>query len=451
MSLLSLVRSASAWSFFTQGWRAAAGLLTMVLTSTQLSAQEQGWYYAMLTLAGLSAVFELGLGTVLVSVAGKLHEQTAAGTRHWDIGQARARHFIAACSRWFRLLALAFACSALPVGLWFFDGKPGFDAHWQAPWVVLVVCTAGNLLLTPYPALAQAGGQAASVFRMQALQIVAGSMACWLLLLAGARLWAALAVPMTGLLVTASWTLRRQTALWQAQHEDADAFSWRHELWPMQWRAALTTVCSYVSSQMFVPIMFSLHGPAAAAKLALGLALANMVTLLGLSWMSADAARLAALAVRGQWQQLDRQLLRKLAAALGLCLTAITAVLVWWWLSLALGRDLGMPRERLPAPPDLAMLFGWALVNLVLAAMGLHLRAHQHEAFALLTLAVTAVQWPLLIMLTRQHGVSGTAAALLLGQGLLTLPAALWLWRRDLRRLRGDALPGKPEPGKDPR
>ena len=52
--------------------------------------------------------------------------------------------------------------------------------------------------------------------------------------------------------------------------------SWRNEIWPFQWKIAVSWICSYFSIQIFTPVLFAYRGPAEAGRLHKGIDLVEI-------------------------------------------------------------------------------------------------------------------------------------------------------------------------------
>ncbi len=61
---------------------------------------------------------------------------------------------------------------------------------------------------------------------------------------------------------------------------------WRSEVWPFQWRIAVSWMCSYFTVQVFIPILFAVRGPIDAGKMGMALSITGYMTVLALAWTS---------------------------------------------------------------------------------------------------------------------------------------------------------------------
>src|SRR5258708_6581472 len=88
------------------------------------------------------------------------------------------------------------------------------------------------------------------------------------------------------------------------------AVSWREEIWPFQWKIAVTWLSVYLSMSVFTPILFAYRGPADAGRLGMSLNIATYLWTVVLAWMSTKAAPFGQMIARGEFDRLDRLFFR---------------------------------------------------------------------------------------------------------------------------------------------
>ncbi len=86
------------------------------------------------------------------------------------------------------------------------------DIRWQIPWVLVVVVSAGNLLISPIIAVLEGCGLVAQVALVRVVQAIAGSALTWAVLAANGKLYAAPVVNAVILLGWVGWLLFRKRA-----------------------------------------------------------------------------------------------------------------------------------------------------------------------------------------------------------------------------------------------
>src|SRR5580692_9393391 len=105
------------------------------------------------------------------------------------------------------------------------------------------------------------------------------------------------------------------------------AIHWNREVWPFQWRIAVSWMCMYLTAQIFIPILFALRGPVEAGQMGMSLSITSYMTVLALAWTSTKTTPFGNMIARREFQSLDRLFRRTLgqstavftAAALVVC------------------------------------------------------------------------------------------------------------------------------------
>jgi hypothetical protein len=362
-----------------------------------LSPAQQGYYFTFASLLALQVFFELGLSQVIIQLVG--HE-AAHLTFHEDGNVSGAPQRIARLSgivtllrHWYALAAVLFAVLGGIAGALFF-GHHGHvlpTSQWAPVWGTAVALTAVNLYLSPQLAVIEGTGQVGQVARLRLLQSMIGYACLWILLLAGAHLWSAVAVPFVSAAATLMW-LRARGGWLKVPAVEASPISWRRDVFPLHWRIAVSWACGYFIFNLFTPIVFARHGATEAGRLGMAMSVFSAVTTLGLSWINAKTPDFAMHVSRGESAALNH-----LFRGVALRATAATALLSFTVVVLAgMGSYLGAAAiHRIAAPATLFWIAFASTINTVVYASAVYMRAHREEpmlpvsvASALATVAV---------------------------------------------------------------
>ncbi len=363
-----------------RGWQLAAGLVTVLLVGHWLSPIAQGVFFTYMSLVALQVLFELGLTTVVMQYAS--HEMahvrwTAHGTLEGDsraLGRLRALRALA--TRWFAAAAVLVVLVVTPIGLAVLRSRPEVAevAYWAAAWTVLVVATALTLAVTPALAMLEGCGRVREVARFRLVQDLLAFGVCWLLLLRGAGVMSYAALAVVRALASVAWSTTAVDRPWRAlaPSDPSVAGAMWHELWPMQWRIAVSWVSGVFIFQVLPPIAFMVAGAVAAGQLGMTLTVTSTVTTLAASWLGPKAPVFGALIARARFAELHslfrRTLLQALASALaGAVVVFAGALLVSW--------HLPAWRERLLEPTLVALLLAVAVANVAITGLATYLRA----------------------------------------------------------------------------
>ncbi len=365
-----------------RGWGILAGAITMVLLPMWLSPSQQGYYYTFASLLALQIFFELGLNQVIVQLVS--HEAAHLsfnkdGIVHGDAErQARLGGIVALIRRWYTIAALLFAVLTSGAG-WFFFGRYEGEAlpvnAWAPAWGIVVVFSAINLFLSPWLAFIEGTGQVGQVARLRLIQSVAGYSMLWILLLLGANLWISAAIPIASVVSTLLW-LRSRSSWFKHMSSEKTTISWRHDIFPLQWRIAVSWASGYFIFNLFTPVVFSSHGAKEAGRLGMAMSVFNAASTLGLSWINAKAPTFTMYISRGESAALNR-----LFKAVSLRSTAVTAVLGFTVVAVvAIANHQGITAiHRIASPDTLFWIACASVANTAVYSAATYMRAHREE------------------------------------------------------------------------
>lgn len=412
-----------------RGWGILAGTATTVLLPVFLSPTEQGFYYTFGSVLALQVFFELGLNHVLTQLAGHsaahLH-RTPDGKLEGDLRWRRAvASLLALSQKWNTIMATLFAIAMLTGGVYFFEHRGTLPiSQWIGPWVALIFAAAVNLALSARLAICEGIGEVADVAKLRLRQSVVGYLLLWLLLFSGQGLSAVVAVPLTSAIATA-WWLRRHPNLRllrmevaQEPHANDEGYEWRRDIFPLQWKIALSWASGYFIFNFLTPVVFALQGPIEAGRLGLALTIFSAVSTVSISWIAAKVPTFAAHIARHERSALntlfDHQVRRSVGASFVCSLAVIVA-------AFAAGHFAPKVLDRLPSLTCLVMLAGVTVANAFVFAMAAYMRAHKEEPLLFQSLA-TAALIGIGVFFGAHHTLQATVAAYTAATLLVSLP-----------------------------
>ena len=255
------------------------GAITLLLLARYLSSTRLGYFYTFRSLLALQVFFELGLTTGLSTffsheftqihwhVSGELMGNELSKKRCWDIfGQS---------VRLFTWLSLGFLVCMIIVGFAFFS-QSYHIIGWKMPWVVSVLCTAIFLYFTPHMAIIMGSGEVSIVYKLWFWGNVLGGMLACILIITGLGIYA-VSTTSFGISLCIVWYLYKRKRyllrLWPPIH--VSSFAWSREIWPMQWRLAISWASGYFIYPLFVPVLFHYWGPIPAGRMGMTLVILN--------------------------------------------------------------------------------------------------------------------------------------------------------------------------------
>ena len=402
------------------------GVVTLLLIAHFLTPAEQGYYYTFSSLVALQIVFELGFSFVILQLA--THERAhlliqddGSITGDW-VAHSRLASVLQKAVRWYTVGALLMATALLPVGFYFFlvHRQPGVPVYWKLPWIAAVLATTLTFQMDPLFAFLEGCGRIPEVARMRLTQAIAGSLMAWTALSLHHGLYAP-AMIISGQAIAGGCFLfsQRRLLLPLMRHNPAShVVSWRHEIWPFQWRIAISWLCGYFIFQLFNPVLFAYRGAAEAGRMGMSLTIASALSALAIAWMSTKASPFGALIARGEFETLDCLFFRTLWQS--------TVLLVAGAGVLLLGLACVTTRfphlaARVLSLPVFALLLATVLCNHIVFSEALYLRAHKREPFLPLSIASGVLTACSTLLMGKYWGATGVT----LGYFCLTVTIGL--------------------------
>lgn len=400
------------------GWNVGAGFVTIVVIANFLTPELQGYYYTFNSLIALQIFTELGLNFAIIQFAS--HEMvhlswcddgTVAGSL---TAKRRLQSLVHFAFSWFSVAAVLMIVILLPVGLYFFDvvslHKTSLTSVTVA-WVILVVFTAANLFVSAAIAILEGCGKVANVAMVRLLQAVCAMTLAWCILSLGGGLYAlaASSVVMAGVGLIWLWTNYRTffvDIVWQ--QTQLPGFAWRTEIWPFQWRIAISFMSGYFFVQLFTPLVFKYHGAIAAGQMGMSLQIIGALNGAAMSWIVTKAPVYGRLIAVNQREQLDSLFFRGLLQSTLFLLFAITTVL----LVLLMLTQVAPAYAARVIPLSLFVWLGLVcLANHILYAEAAYLRAHKEEPFMAVSVMIGLATAALAITLIPSMGLAGAVYA----------------------------------------
>ena len=441
------VDRAIAFTVLARVWSSSAGLVTVLLIARFLTRQEQGYYYTFSSLVALQIVFELGFSFVILQMAS--HERAhLAISPNLDISGDPVAHrrlasVIQKSVRWYSAGAVLLAMFLLSAGSWFFSahhqGSEG--VAWRIPWYANAIAATLTFQLDPVLSFLEGCGFVANVARLRFLQAALGSALAWAALVMHHGLFAP-AMMIVGTASTAAvWLFgKRKLLLGLLRFEPgADRIHWWKEVWPFQWRIAVSWLCGYFIYQLFNPVLFAYRGAVEAGQMGMSLSLANALQAVAISWLNTKAAPFGSLVAKRQFSELDHRFFRALWQSVSV-FVAGSFVVMGGVLYLS-AKHLRFA-DRILSPACIAGLLLVTAANVVVFGEALYLRAHKQEKFLLNSILGALLVTPSAYFLGRYYGAEGIVAGNLAIAFLVGLPLGAYVFLK-YRRL-WHAEPSKP-------
>ncbi len=414
------------FTVLARGWSTVAGVVTVLLIAHFLTPAEQGYYYTFSSLVALQIVFELGFSFVILQLAAheraRLHIQEDGSITGDLVAHSRLASVLQRAVRWYSAGALLMATALLPAGFYFFlaHRQPGVPVSWQLPWIAAVLATTLTFQMDPLFAFIEGCGRIPQVARMRLTQAIGSTLMAWTALSLHHGLFAP-AMIISGQAIAGGCFLftQRSLLLPLLHHKTSDhSVSWQREIWPFQWRIAISWICGYFIFQLFNPVLFAYRGATEAGRMGMSLTIVSALSAVALAWMSTKASPFGTLVARGDYQTLDVLFFRTLRQSEFLLFVGAAVVLLGLGYTTQFYSHLA---ERVLPLPVFGLLLATALCNHVVFSEAIYLRAHKREPFLPISIAVGIMTTFSTVILGKLWGAQGVTIGYFCTSGIFGL------------------------------
>jgi O-antigen/teichoic acid export membrane protein len=421
-------------------WSLFAGPITIMIIATGFSPEQQGFYYTFSSLLALQIFFDLGLMFVISQFASHEFVHLTWGHRGRIEGEPvalkRFSDLLCKTVLWFGVASLLMIVVLVPAGLLFFGQKGAVSFSWQLPWILAVTGTALNLFVMPFFAVIMGSGDVVTVNKREMAGAMLSSILGWLVIGMHGGLYSVFAVSLGNLAIAWGYLFYKRPELvklaWFGRFgkDQADrneiGLSWWGEIWPMQWRMAVSSGAAYFIFQLFNPILFHYHGAVVAGQMGMTISVANALLAGSMTVLNAKTPEFGKRIAVHDWQGLDRLFKKATIQSFGLAIVgATTGVGIIW----VLQAYFPVGRRFLP-PGQAAFLFGTICVQTVNSAFAVYLRAHKQEPLMTMTVLASVLQGSVTWYLGKHYASFGVTAGYFTVTACFIFPYVLFVWKR---------------------
>ncbi len=399
-----------------------------------LSAAEQGYYYALWSLVALQAVFELGFSFVILQVAAherahlEFHQNgSITGS---EIAHSRLASLLQRAVRWYSIAAVLMGIALMVGGTRFFSlhQQPQAPNIWIVPLRVTVLACAITFSIGPVLSFLEGCGQVAQVARMRFFQSTVSVGLSWTAMLTHHGLFSPAMVLLGQGFVASLLLMSRRSLLIPLlrMHVAKMGISWRREVWPFQWKIAISWLCDYFIFQLFTPVLFAFRGPEEAGKMGLSMSVVMQLSAMMLAWMTTKAAPFGSLIAKKDTPELDRMFFRSLRQSISLFVGAAMLVMIG-----VLAAPYIMPKisRRIEDWPIFLLLLLTALSSHVVQSEAIYLRAHKCEPFLVQSVVIALCTAASVVVFAKTSGAWGVSLAYFAVLGVAGVISATAIFR----------------------
>ena len=423
---------------FTTVARAVHGLgsfVTVFLVAKFLTQEEQGYYYTFGSILSIQIFIELGLGGVITQFVAHEFAFLKIGTDNRITGEtahlSRLASLVRFFAKWYIIAAIILLIVLFIVGFSFFYSYSSNDSiSWQGPWLLLISATSLNLLLSPIFAFFEGINKVKDVAFIRMVTQISSLFCIWAVLIFGGKLYTASVASLINFIINLILLFNYKNliislkSLFDVPVESK--IQYFKEIFPFQWRIALSWMSGYFIFQLFNPVLFAFSGAEAAGHMGMTLTVLNSLLNLTLSWTTTNVPTWSSLVATKQYDQLDRSFNKVLKASSIVCGSGIIAFLVGLYLLQYI--DISIYNRFLPLYLA-AILSPSFFINNIVNAWATYLRCHKKEPFLLQAVVVGICSALSTYFTAKFWGVEGVVIGYTSVVFLISLPLSYFIFK----------------------
>ncbi len=427
--------------FYTAASRmvqAIGGVISILFVVRYLTGVEQGFYYTFGSIVAIQVFFELGLNGIITQYVA--HEASNLSWRGDFLEgdpkyRSRLSSLLRFSIRWYLVFAGLLIVTLLIAGIIFFTryGRSESAVMWEMPWILLAVGTGLSLLVSPVIAFLEGLGKVKEMAKIRLIQQTVTYAIVWGGLILGARLFVSGISLLVGtlLILTILAVGRYKTILmgiWSCRVTEKVLY--RKEIFPYQWKIAISWISGYFITQLFNPVLFATEGAVVAGQMGMTLTVLNGVLSLSLAWITTKVPMFSGLIAQKDYQKLDSIFNRTLKQSVVINFLALVvmgmAVMIVRHYDIHLdGRALG---DRFLNYLPMILMMIPVFLNQFVSSWATYLRCHKREPFLINSMVGGILCSLSTVFLGKLYGVMGVTCGYFL-ISVLMFPWGYYIFR----------------------
>ncbi|UKJ08248.1 lipopolysaccharide biosynthesis protein [Solitalea lacus] len=398
--------------------QAVGGVATLAFVARFLTKAEQGYYYTFGSILAIQIFFELGLCNIIIQFVA--HENATITWRDDATFEgsvesiSRLSSLLRFTVKWFVVISILFIIGLLITGYVFFKkfGNVNDFVEWQGPWFLLAVTTALALFAAPVMAYLEGLGKMKEVAKVRVVQQIIQLPLMLILFSFGFKLYSAPIAYTIALSVIPIWIFcSRQKQILKNIWNKIDSFrvDYKKEIFPFQWKIALSWISGFFIFQLFNPVLFATEGAVVAGQMGMTITVLNSILMLTLSWVSTKTPTFSVLIARKEYKQLDKLfnialIQSTILNVFGLCVFFFLVFVLRYFQISINGKPFG---DRFLDYKSMLFMAIPITLNHIIAGWATYLRCHKKEPMLVQSIIIAIMCSASTFVFGHAYGVNG--------------------------------------------
>ena len=418
---------------------AAIGVFSVVLYATCLTKSEQGYYYTFASVLAIQGFFELGFTGIMTQFVA--HEHAHLSWSNDGIGlegekkyRSRLASLLHICVKWYSIVAVLFLITLQVAGTFFFaEFGQDTSVDWKKPWIIISAMSAWSLFLAPVFSFINGLGLVKDIAKMNFFRTIINTIVLWTCLLLGFKLYSmAFASIVSAIFVVIFFFSHKFIAIlsdiWKA--EISEKVSYMKEIFPYQWKIALSWMSGYFIFNFMNPVIFATVGAVAAGQFGMSINVLNQIRTFAMSWITTKVPLMSRLIELKEYIQLDKIFRKTVIQEVFVCI----ALLAGFWIVIFMLRTTHLSLGGSVLSERFLDYFPLLLVTIPVVIQALtdnlatYLRCHKQEPFLVISIVNGIASALSIFIMGKYFGLNGIAGGYCI-LAVAFFPWAYWIFK----------------------
>ena len=429
------VTKAIAFNTIARAIQGVGGFVTVFLVANYLSVAEQGYYYTFSSILSIQIFIELGLGGIITQFVA--HEFAFLRINEHDFMDGDLSHLSRLSSlvfffmKWYICAAILLFITLFVVGFTFFRNySVDENIEWSGPWILLIIATSMNLLLSPLFAFFEGINKVKEVAFIRMVTQFTGLICVWCVLIAGGKLYTASFTALINLVINIillfNYHCLIKIFINIFKVEVKEKINYFKEIFPYQWKIALSWMSGYFIFQLFNPVLFAFCGPDVAGRMGMTLTVLNGVLNLTLSWTTTNVPSWSSMIAVKDYKGLDMSFSKVLKSSSIVCLAGIISFIILLYVMKIV--EITLYNRFLPVYL-VVILSTTIFFNNIINTWATYLRCHKKEPFLVQAVVVGILSAISTYAMARLIGVEGVVIGYTCVVGFISMPLSYYIFK----------------------
>lgn len=411
-----------------------AGIATILFITIFLSDIEQGFYFTFCSIVALQVFFELGLTGIMTQYVAHEAAHLALDAQSIYQGEEKYKSRLASlirfCLKWYTILAFVILGFLFIVGYFYFNkyGKNDVQpTEWLWPWILVCIGTSIKFFEAPLTSILTGLGFVKEMNKVFFYQQLIIPISTWIGFICSLKLYV---LGIGYILSTLVWFVfffkeKLNRIIFNLLKEKiTERVEYIKEIFPYQWRIALSWVSGYFIFQLFTPVLFATEGAVAAGQMGLTLQALNGIQAVSMSWLNTKVPTYSKLIALKKYPQLDSLFNKTLKQMVLVCggLLATFTTFIWILHTTQIKFNDTILAHRFLDFFPLTMMIIPVFLQQYVSSWATYLRCHKKEPFLTNSIVNAISCASATIYLGTQFGLHGITI------GYCTIEAIMFPW-----------------------